>query len=158
MNDLSNRGPLGLKGDKPPKSPARGLPPVSAKKREYRNSEAGREEAAYNAWLHNDVGICGLTGRTDIENAHTGTLREGKGMSIKAAVWTILPLSRPLHHYEERNRATFWPRAGFPGDTRFDWSIRLFDIFKAKDDPMPLLLDMREKADRDFLETILRKG
>lgn len=47
MNDLSNRGPLSLKGDKPPKSPARGLPPVSAKKREYRKSEAGREGSAY---------------------------------------------------------------------------------------------------------------
>lgn len=125
--------------------------PMGQKLKSMRGST---EERKYNWWLHS-LGECCLTGRQDIELAHTGTHAEGKGMSRKAAVWTILPLSRALHHAEERNRAEFWQQAGFPYPEHIHWAERLYDHFTKREDPSALLADMQAKANRSFLQQVL---
>lgn len=126
--------------------------PLGQKLRSMRGST---EERHYNKWLHSWQTCC-LSGRADIELAHTGTLSEGKGMSRKAALWTILPLSKPLHQAEERNRAGFWDCAGFPYPKHIHWAERLYDHFTKGEAPDALFADMQARADRDFLEQILR--
>lgn len=119
------------------------------------------KERAYFRWLHTwDMGHgqCALSARWDIELAHTSTVAQGKGMSLKGPLRHIIPLSKPLHHVEERTRDTFWPAVGFPGNTRFDWSERLFEIFEAGDDPRALFADMQAKANREFMAAILRNA
>ena len=113
-------------------------------------------EKAYYQWLHMDVGRCCLSGRTDgLTIAHTGRLAHGKGMGRKAMLNTCLPLYGPLHAAEERGREEFWRQAGFPGDERFAWSERLYDIFNANPDDYraiaDLLVDMWGKANRGNL-------
>ena len=157
MNDLAQRGPLGFKSGKPTKKPRQGLPPVSRKRADYRKSEARREESAYCKWLH-EWKMCCLSGRPDIQVAHTSDVADGKGMAIKGPIRHALPLSFWLHLYEERNRSTFWPDAGFPCNERYKWAERLFDIFEANDDPTTLFLDMQDRANKAFLADILRKG
>lgn len=135
--NLANRGPMGLKAGKERFTP---------------------RERRYFKWLHTwnmGQGMCCLTGRLDIELAHTSTVAEGKGMSIKGPLRHVLSIARPLHHFEERFRDTFWSDAGFPGKTRFHWSERLLDIFEAGEDPMALFMDMQARADRAFLAQIL---
>lgn len=127
------------------------LPPMGQKLRSMRGST---EEKKYFWWLHS-VGQCCLTGRHDFELAHTGTQAEGKGMARKAALWTVLPLSRPLHHAEERNRAEFWQNAGFPYPQHIHWAERLYDIWNKREDPTPLFLDMAAQANRQYLQQIL---
>lgn len=111
----------------------------------------------YFKWLHSFETCC-LTDRSDIQIAHTGDLRHGKGMAIKAAEWTCLPISARLHWYEEGNRKTFWPNAGFPDGEHIAWAERLHDIYEKQDDPIPLFLDMQEQADWEYLATILRNA
>lgn len=110
----------------------------------------------YFKWLHSYQTCC-LTGRQDIQIAHTGGLAQGKGMALKSAVWTCLPLSAPLHWAEERGREDFWFNAGFQGEDRFHWSIRLHEIYQQNDDPTTLFADMQLRANRAYLATILEK-
>jgi len=130
--NIGNRPPLGLKAPKERYTP---------------------QEARYYAWLH-DQGQCCLTGRADIELAHTGGLTEGKGTGRKAWLKTVLPIAKPLHVLEERNRRQFWVQAGHPD--YLAWAERLFDIYEANYSPLALFLDMQEQADRAFLTTVLR--
>ena len=113
------------------------------------------KERRFNAWMH-DYGRCCLSARPDFEIAHTGRIEHGKGMARKASLNTCLPLQWLLHKAEERDREGFWSNAGFPGNDRFAWSERLFDIFEAGDDPTDLLMDMHERADLLFVGGILR--
>jgi len=131
---FANKGPLGQK-----QSNMRGTP----------------EEKRYFWWLHS-MSECCLSGRIDIELAHTSDVSDDKGMSYKGPLRHVLPISRPLHRFEEQNRPTFWPNAGFPDNTRYEWAERLYDIFEAGDDPTTLFQDMQAKANRAFLEQILR--
>ena len=113
-------------------------------------------EMRYMSWLHNH-GTCCLSGRIDIEIAHTGGLAQGKGLGRKANLSTCLPLSRPLHHAEERSRAEFWTRAGFPNNQHLDFAERLYDLFETNQPPADLFADMQAQADRAFLAEILRR-
>lgn len=136
FGNLAGRPPLGLKDRAAPK----------------RFSTA---EARYYRWLHRLP--CCLSDRQDIEIAHTGGLAEGKGMGRKAALWTCLPLARPLHLAEETGRERFWAGAGLD---RLPWAARLYDVYEAggdMGDALALVRDMQDAADRDFLVTILRK-
>ena len=111
-------------------------------------------EDRYEKWLHS-YRTCCLTGRIDIELAHTGDHRHGKAMARKAALWTVLPIARGLHHAEEKNRVEFWARAGFPDGEQIDFAARLFDIFEAGDDPSDLYADMQAQAKRPYLAQFL---
>ena len=113
-------------------------------------------EKAYYQWMHTDVGRCCLSARPDgLEIAHTGRLAQGKGMGRKPRLDTCLPLHSALHAAEERNREEFWHQAGFPGDERFAWSERLYDIFETSpDDYLAIthwMSDMWGKANRGNL-------
>lgn len=132
MSRVANRGPLG--------------------QRRHAPARFSNAERLYYRWLHS-FGQCCLTGRSDIELAHTGDLTAGKALGRKSPVWTVLPLARDVHHYEERHRAEFWASVGI--DDHLAWAERLYDIFKAKDDPTALFLDMQEKANRGYLAGIL---
>ncbi|WP_226552938.1 hypothetical protein [Celeribacter naphthalenivorans] len=130
-------------------------PPMGQKQPRVKRYSA--EERKYFRWLHS-FGMCCLSGRPDIEIAHTGGLAEGKGTGLKALVQTSLPLARALHHFEERNRADFWERAGFPD--HIAWAQRLFDIWEKGGDRYEaeaLLRDMQDRASRAFLAEILSK-
>lgn len=132
-----------------------GKPPLGQKDRSLpkRFSEAERR---YYAWLHNFP--CCLSGRTwDVQIAHTGGLAQGKGMGRKAALWTCLPLSAPLHWAEETDRATFWRHAGVKP---LPFAERLYDIFEngaSLADGFALIGDMQAQADRAYLATILAR-
>lgn len=132
MSDLMNRGPLGQK-----------QPGIK---------RGSTLERRYYKWLHSYRECC-LTGRHDIELAHTGGLTEGKGTGRKASVKTVLPLARPLHHIEERNRRGFWNAVGI--SDRLAFAERLFDLFEQNEPPNHLYADMRAKADFRFLAAIL---
>lgn len=132
MNQQSPRGPLGQKQPK-----QRGTP----------------LERRYYKWLHR-MCFCVLTGNPTFEIAHTGGLSEGKGMGRKSRLETCLPLIRPLHVIEERQRRTFWAEVGFPD--HLDWAARLYDIFEAKDDPMSLLMDMNDRANIPAIAAMLK--
>ncbi|MDP5216731.1 hypothetical protein Q5Y75_05830 [Ruegeria sp. 2205SS24-7] len=119
-----------------------------------RTMRGSTEEKRYYKWLHLNC-VCCLSGRIDIELAHTGGPAEGKGMSRKAALWTVLPLSKPLHHAEERNRREFWKNVGIPYPQHIEWAERLYDHFTKQDDPTALLADMQARANRAFLAQIL---
>lgn len=122
------------------------------------NQRGTPEERRYFKWLGTwDMGHgqCVLTGRWDIERAHTSDVGDDKGMAYKGPLKHVLTISQPLHWFEEKNRTTFWPNAGFPDNTRFDWAERLYDIWEAGDDPTDLFQDMQAKANRDFLAQIL---
>lgn len=127
-----------------------------------RTERGTAEERRYFKWLH-DLGVCCLTGRPDIEIAHTGGLAEGKGMGRKSALWTCLPLAKPLHRVEEAGREMFWIHAGFPpvlsGDRlvagQIPWAERLHDHFTKNDNPAALIADMQARADRAYLAKIL---
>lgn len=134
IGDLAGRGPVGLKDRSLPK----------------RFSEPERR---YYAWLHNFP--CCLSGRPDVQIAHTGGLAQGKGMGRKAALWTCLPLSFPLHVAEEANREAFWRGAGVD---RLPFAERLYGIFEGGAsliDGFALIHDMQAKADRSYLAAIL---
>ena len=47
MTDLAQRGPLGLKPEKPAKKPRKPMRPVSKKRQKYRASEEGQEALRY---------------------------------------------------------------------------------------------------------------
>lgn len=111
-------------------------------------------EARYYYWLHSWETCC-LSGRPDIEVAHTGGYAQGKSMSRKAALETCLPIASALHRAEERDRVGFWEGVGLPD--YLDWAQRLFDIFEANGDPRPLFADMQALADRGFMMGILRR-
>lgn len=113
-------------------------------------------ETRYFAWLHS-YRTCCLTGRPDIELAHTGGAAEGKGMARKAWLHTVLPLARALHHAEESNRAKFWHLAGFPHKEHLAYAERLFEVFEQGDDPSALLADMQWQADRGYLAQFLKR-
>lgn len=130
-----------------------GMPPLGLKHAKERGTA---KERRFYAWLHSE-GQCCLTGLMDFQIAHTGRLQHGKGMARKARLNTCLPLQWQLHIEEERSREAFWEKAGFPGDTRFDWSERLFDLFEKQEDPTSLLMDMRDRANLLFLGDILRR-
>lgn len=129
MNDLSNRGALGQKQIKERFTPL---------------------EGRYYAWLHLN-GMCCLTGYKPFEIAHTGK----KHTAMKAPLRTCLLLRKELHMLQEKYRAEFWDGAGFPDSDRFDWSIRLFEMFEKNEDPTPLLMDMAGRANRDYLMEVL---
>lgn len=106
-------------------------------------------EKRYYKWLH-QAGVCCLTGYTPFEIAHTGK----KAMSLKAPLWTCLPLQSRLHWHEEKARDAFWQGAGYPD--HLDWAERLYDHFTTGQDPLVLLMDMAEQANREFIAKILR--
>lgn len=112
-------------------------------------------ERRYFAWLHSYQTCC-LSGRMDIDLAHTGGLIDGKGLGLKSPLRTVLPLSRPLHHVEESRRGDFWTCAGVPDYRAF--AKRLFKIFKQGEPPHDLFADMQAKANRAYLAQILRKS
>lgn len=129
-----------------------GKPPLGQKDRSLpkRFSEAERR---YYAWLHNFP--CCLSGRIDVQIAHTGGLTQGKGMGRKAALWTCLPLSHRLHVIEEANREAFWRCTGID---RLAFAERLYDIYEngaSLADGYALIGDMQAKADRSYLASIL---
>lgn len=137
IGDLAGRGPMGQKDRSLPK----------------RFSETERR---YYAWLHNFP--CCLSGRPDVQIAHTGGLAQGKGMGRKAALWTCLPLSAPLHWAEEANRDAFWHGAGVKP---LPFAERLYDIFgngASLADGFALIGDMQAKANRFFLADILSRA
>lgn len=136
FGDLAGKGPMGQKDRSLPK----------------RFSEAERH---YYTWLHNFP--CCLSGRVDVQIAHTGGLTEGKGMGRKAALSTCLPLSAPLHWAEEAGRVNFWRGTGV---SPLPFAERLYDIFEAGGnlaDGFALIHDMQAKADRSFLAAILAR-
>ncbi|MER5171617.1 hypothetical protein [Thioclava kandeliae] len=133
--DFSGRGPLGQKDQSLPK----------------RFSAA---ERAYFAWLH-ELPCC-VSGRIDIDIAHTGRLSEGKGIGRKAALNTCLPLSKPLHRYEEANREGFWLNVGVDPLPN---AQRLWDIYQSGgnlEDADRVIRSMQARADRHFMKQILR--
>lgn len=106
----------------------------------------------YDVWLHT-YGSCIVTGQTEFQNAHTGDLRHGKGMSVKAWRGTILPLIAPLHWIEERERKTFWPTVGLPDYLTI--AADLFKCFEQRGDPETILADAQSRVDRDYVRTLL---
>lgn len=137
FGDLAGRGPVGQKD--------RSLP--------MRFSEAERR---YYRWLHNFP--CCLSGRPDVQIAHTGGLAQGKGMGRKAALWTCLPLAAPLHWAEEAGRDDFWRGAGV---RPLPFAERLYDIFEAGGnlaDGFALIHDMQAMVNRDYLADILARA
>ena len=134
--DLMGRGEMGLKQDQGPKR-------FSALERRYYR------------WLHSYQECC-LTGRHDIELAHTGGYAQGKAMGAKASVMTVLPLARDLHHAEEADRQAFWREVGIKDYLAF--AERLFDLFEANEPPHVLYADMRARADLHFMAQILLRS
>lgn len=66
MNQITPRGPLGLKTDKPPKRPRKGMRQVSAKRAAARRTQAGREGLEYMGFVKQlPCVICGATGNID---------------------------------------------------------------------------------------------
>ena len=120
--------------------------PVEQKAEPYRFTP---EERAYFKWLHQTC-LCCLTGYPVFELAHTGR----KHMALKSHPSTVLPIRHELHLYEERNRALFWREVNIP-DYK-DWALRLYEIWEKREDPMGLLLDMQDKANKHFIAQILR--
>lgn len=132
-----------------------GLPPRGQKDRSL-PKRFSEPERRYYAWLHNFP--CCLSGRVDVQIAHTGGLAQGKGMGRKAALWTCLPLSAPLHAAEEANREAFWRGAGVD---RLPFAERLYDIFEGGAslvDGFALIHDMQAQADRRYLAAILARA
>ena len=132
-----------------------GKPPLGQKDRSL-PKRFSEHERRYYAWLHNFP--CCLSGRIDVEIAHTGGLAQGKGIGRKAALWTCLPLSAPLHHAEEAGRDAFWRGAGVKP---LPFAERLYDIFEngaSLSDGFALIGDMQAKADRAFLAEILGRS
>ncbi|MEM1371942.1 MAG: hypothetical protein AAGG72_06915, partial [Pseudomonadota bacterium] len=126
--------------------------------KEYALTAAQRRlDRAYKNWLHEDMACC-LSGRTDVQLAHCGDVTTGKGMAIKSAPWTQLPLSFPLHLAEEANRNAFWEMA--IGESPLPWAERLWDCFTTgdKESGQLLLADMRDMANREFLASILERA
>ena len=109
------------------------------------------KERAYYAWLHDDP-LCCLTGQTGgIEIAHTGP----KAMSMKAPLATCLPIIKPLHDFEERNRDVFWSEAGFPD--YLAWAERLMDMFETGRPKEVVLDEMIAAANRAYIASLLVK-
>ena len=106
-------------------------------------------ESRYYRWL---TGMpCCLSARTDrVQRAHTGGLSEGKGMSRKAPLWTVLPLYWSLHAVEERQRKRFWGEVGIEPIPHAE---RLFDMFEVNDRTGAelMLADMHEAANLEYL-------
>ena len=113
------------------------------------------EWSRYKRFLHG-LGVCCLSGRSDIQLAHAGDVTTGKGMGRKCPHYQVLPLSMPLHHAEEGGRSDFWKQA-LPGEKHLDWAERLYECFEQSDRTGALLLleDMRDLADRQYLASIL---
>lgn len=122
--------------------------PPRQKERSLRGTPA---EKRYYSWLHREC-VCCLTLQPEFDIAHTGTLLDGKGMGRKAALWTCLPLTRKLHIAEERGRARFWENVGHNPTV---WAARLYDIFEDQGDPKPLLWDMHENANLQYISELL---
>jgi hypothetical protein len=130
-----------------------GLPPRGLKATRIERYSAAERD--YFRWLHS-FGQCCLSGRPEIDIAHTGGLKEGKGMGLKAVVETSLPLHWLLHRHEERYRDRFWRMAGFPD--HIAWAQRLYDIYEKGGDRYEaeaLLRDMQDRASIEFLTEIL---
>ena len=148
-----------------------GKPPLGLKQPKERGSAT---EKRFYAFMHSDFITCCLTGQPGPDTAHTGGVEHGKAMGMKAPLATCLPLIRPLHIEEERSRKTFWPRVGFDGDSRFDYSYRLYDLFEKLDqyrnqpilqraqqigaEVIALLADMQARANRAEIYDMLRNG
>lgn len=111
-------------------------------------------EKRYHKWLHGYQECC-LSGRYDIELAHTGGTSEGKGMSRKAWLHTLLPLSRPLHHFEETRSDEFWAGVGI--ENYLTYAARLWDLFKANEPPHALYAEMQMRASIPFMTQILAR-
>ncbi len=131
-----------------------GLPPMGLKA--VGIARYSRTEQYYFRWLH--TLSCALTGNNiDIQIAHTGGLREGKGMRLKAPVNTCLPIHYRLHLEEEKNRAAFWKGVGFDP---VPFAERLFEIYEQGADSalaFDLLWDTRNKANQSFIAEILMR-
>lgn len=110
------------------------------------------QEKAYYAWMH-DRCTCCLTGSPEFHIAHTDGLAQGTGMAQKASLSTCLPLVHLLHLEEEKGRERFWQNAGIPD--YLAWAERLYDLFETNQRPDDLLLDMQDRANRDYLLQIL---
>lgn len=118
----------------------------------YRFTKA---ESDYFSWLHDDP-ICVLTGQTEgINIAHVGGIGEGKGMGLKCPPIYCLPIIWKLHHVEEKNREWFWHGAGFPD--YIAWAERLHDLHTTGQSKFPLVYEMNERANRDFIRKVLTR-
>lgn len=113
-----------------------------------------RKVDPYDKWMHERC-TCVVTGQPIFENAHTGDLRHGKGMSIKANRATILPLIAPLHWYEEKNRKMFWPTVGLPDYLKI--AARLFEAFENGENPTGILTEAQGRVDRAYVRAVLNE-
>jgi hypothetical protein len=133
MTYLRPHGP-NPKPVKQPKKPRRGLPPVSAKKRAYRKSEAGREGQAYMVAVKGlPCVICGSPPPNDAHHCkdvppdgRKGLYQQLPAAGRKSGDKDTIPLCRSCHQTGpeayHKNR-TAWrekhgPDYGFIGPTR----------------------------------------
>lgn len=121
-----------------------------------RNAKTRRSEKAIEEklkeWLwQNDMGQCFLSGRPDCDLIHA---RIFTGAGIKPPPWHTMPLARPLHNVQETGGGTFWQFVRLPDP--IDWTVRLYDCFKARDpsSAQALMADMQDRADRDSMRMI----
>lgn len=109
-------------------------------------------ESRYYKWLHTYE--CCVTGNPyGLEIAHTGGLPEGKGTGRKANLDTCLPLIKPLHMIEEKNREYFWNVVGLPDHLVF--AARLFEAFENGESGHTVLIDMRDQVNRNAVIKLL---
>ena len=115
-------------------------------------------EADYYEWLRQPmVGQCCLTGSPHFDLAHTAHgVAEGKGMSRKGPLQSVLPLRRELHMIEESKGARFWEFVELP-DYRV-WAERLFEHFEQRLDPTEIFQDMQELSRRNHVRELLLNG
>ncbi len=145
MTYIDTGRPPYQKGQQPAKQPRKRIRASSGK-------ALTSEETRYYGWLHNRC-KCIVTGQPQFDIAHTGGLPEGKGMGIKANCNTCLPLIRPLHEHEEKNRALFWPTVGLPD--HLEIAGQLFVAFKANQDPFWILEEAWTRVDHEYVRAIL---
>ena len=118
------------------------------------NERRTPQERAYYAWLGQFP--CCLTGRTEgVQIAHVGDVTTGKGTGYKAPYNQTLPLHWTLHAQEEAGRREFWANA--ISDHPIVWAERLYECRGDYLSAMCLLIDMKAKANRPYLEQIMRK-
>lgn len=108
-------------------------------------------ERQFFTWAHDNC-VCCLTGQPEFQMAHTGR----KYTALKSPPWTCLPITHQLHLAEERDRKGFWEGVGFPD--HLIWAERLWDHFTTGQNPTALLMDMRDRANKDFIVSILENA
>ena len=93
MTDLAQRGPLGLKPEKPAKKPRTRINPVSKKRREYRASTEGQEVLRYmNDVKHLPCCICNAPPPSDAHHCF-----HGRFSAKKAGDLDVIPLCKSCH-------------------------------------------------------------